>query len=153
MLPVGIKDREALLAIKKKEHEEKGLAFDGEFYIWDYRYYDRKYIEQSLDLDESLVKEYFPVSVVVPAILNIYQNLLGVRFEEIKDASTWHPGKFLLFSIGLNISQGTCEDVQAFSVWEKDAKDASDFVGYCYLDLLPRGMYFPPIISVCLTQD
>ena len=27
-----------------------------------------------------------------------------------------------------------------FSVWEKDAKDESGFVGYCYLDLFPRGM-------------
>ncbi|KAF8895394.1 hypothetical protein BD779DRAFT_1660241 [Infundibulicybe gibba] len=117
--PVGIKEREILLALKKKEHEEKGLPFDGEFYIWDYRYYDRKYIEQTLDLDDMLVKEYFPVSVVVPTILEIYQNLLGVRFETIT-GSTWHP------------------EVQQFAVWEKDAKDESGFVGYCYLDLFPR---------------
>lgn len=77
--------------MKKNEHEAKGLPFDGEFYIWDYRYYDRKYIEASLNLDDMLVKEYFPVSVVVPTILSIYQNLLGVRFEEIH-GSTWHPG-------------------------------------------------------------
>ncbi|KDR82739.1 hypothetical protein GALMADRAFT_238246 [Galerina marginata CBS 339.88] len=120
LLPVGIKDRETLLALKKKEHEEKGFPFDGKFYLWDYRYYDRKYIEESLDLDDMLVKEYFPVSVVVPAILTIYQNLLGVRFEEIKNPSIWHP------------------EVQAFAVWEKDAKDESGFVGYCYLDLFPR---------------
>jgi Zn-dependent oligopeptidase len=89
--PVGLKDREALLALKKNEHEEKGLPFDGEFYIWDYRYYDRKFVETTLDLDDMLVKEYFPVSVVVPAILEIYQNLLGVRFVEIT-GETWHPG-------------------------------------------------------------
>ena len=88
---MGLKDREALLALKKKEHEEKGLSFDGEFYIWDYRYYDRKFVETTLDLDDMLVKEYFPVSVVVPAILEIYQNLLGVRFIEIT-GETWHPG-------------------------------------------------------------
>ena len=29
-------------------------------------------------------------------------------------------------------------DVQQFSVWEKDSKDESGFVGYCYLDLFPR---------------
>ncbi|KAJ8519018.1 hypothetical protein ONZ45_g3985 [Pleurotus djamor] len=118
--PVGIKERETLLGLKKKEHEEKGFPFDGEFYLWDYRYYDRLYIEKSLDLDDSLVKEYFPVSVVVPTILDIYQNLLGVRFEELKDTSTWHT------------------DVQHFAVWQKDAKDESGFVGYCYLDLFPR---------------
>ncbi|KAJ7601172.1 hypothetical protein C8J56DRAFT_912335 [Mycena floridula] len=119
LLPVGVKDRDTLLAMKKKEHEELGIPFDGEFYIWDYRYYDRKYVEETLDLDDSLVKEYFPVSVVVPAILEIYQTLMGVQFEEIK-GETWHP------------------DVQQFSVWEKDAKDESGFIGYCYLDLFPR---------------
>jgi hypothetical protein len=91
--PVGIKERAILLEMKKKEHETKGFSFDGEFYIWDYRYYDRKYIEEHLQLDDMLVKEYFPVSVVIPAILSIYQNLLGVRFAEIK-GTTWHQGLF-----------------------------------------------------------
>ncbi|KAJ7147482.1 metallopeptidase MepB [Mycena crocata] len=117
--PVGMKDRETLLALKEKDHAERGLPFDGNFYIWDYRYYDRKYIESSLSLDEDLVKAYFPVSVVVPAIIEIYQNLLGVRFESI-NGSTWHP------------------DVQQYAVWEKDATDESGFIGYCYLDLFPR---------------
>lgn len=85
---------EILLAMKKKEHDEKGIPFDGEFYLWDYNYYDRKYIEETFSLDENLVKEYFPVSVVVPTILSVYQNLLGVRFEALKEASTWHPGRW-----------------------------------------------------------
>lgn len=96
--PVGIKERDILLAMKKKEHEEKGFTFDGNFYVWDYRYYDRKYIEQTLDLDDMIVKEYFPVSVVVPTILSIYQNLLGVRFQEIT-GSTWHPGLYFRYPI------------------------------------------------------
>ena len=78
--------------MKQKELKEKGIPFDGEFYIWDYRYYDRKYVEETLSLDDMQIKEYFPVSVVVPTILSIYQNLLGVKFEPLKDASTWHPG-------------------------------------------------------------
>ncbi len=121
--PVGLKDKETLLALKKAEHDATGQPFDGEFYIWDYRYYDRIFVEKTLDLDDSLVKEYFPVSVVIPTILEIYQNLLGVKFEEIKDGSTWHP------------------EVQQFAVWAKDAKDESGFIGYCYLDLFPRCMY------------
>jgi hypothetical protein len=40
--------------------------------------------------------DYFPVSAVVPAILGIYEQLLGVRFEEMK-GSIWHPGKFLIW--------------------------------------------------------
>jgi metallopeptidase MepB len=120
--PLGIKERATLLALKKEEHLKRGLLFDDTFYIWDYRYYDRLFVERNLDLDDSLVKEYFPVSVVVPAILNIYQDLLGVKFVEFTGDSrnVWHP------------------EVQQFSVWEKDAKDESGFLGYCYLDLFPR---------------
>jgi Zn-dependent oligopeptidase len=125
LIPVGEKDRSNLLALKKAEHESLGLPFDGEFYLWDYRYYDRLYTEKEYELDDALVKEYFPVSVVVPAILNIYQGLLGVRFEEVK-ADLWHP------------------EVQQFAVWEKDAKDGEGFIGWCYLDLFPRGKHMPP---------
>jgi Zn-dependent oligopeptidase len=89
--PVGLKDREILLRLKEEECKEKNIPFDGEFYLWDYRYYDRLFVEKSLNLDDSLVKEYFPVAVVVPTILQIYQNLLGVRFEAI-EGETWHSG-------------------------------------------------------------
>ena len=47
----------------------------------------------------------------------------------------------------------TCEDVQAFSVWEKDAKDASGFVGYCYLDLFPRGIHIFLILIWLRTES
>lgn len=80
-----------MLKLKEKEHAEKGYPFDGQFYIWDYRYYDQKFIQASLDLDESLVKEYFPVSVIVPQIIHIYQDLLSIKFVEIKGEG-WHPG-------------------------------------------------------------
>jgi hypothetical protein len=35
--PVGEKEREILLQLKKEEHAKRGLPFDDEFYIWDYR--------------------------------------------------------------------------------------------------------------------
>jgi len=34
-------------------------------------------------------------------------------------------------------------EVQQFSVWEKDATEGSGFIGFCYLDLFPRGSYIP----------
>ena len=59
------------------------------------RYYSRLYVENNLSLDGSLVKEYFPVSFLVPAILDIYQNLLGVKFVEVSGEAkdVWHPGE------------------------------------------------------------
>ena len=89
--PVGLKDRETLLKLKEKEHAEKGYSADDQFYLWDYRYYDQKFVQSSLDLDESLVKEYFPVAVIVPQIIQIYQDLLSIKFVEMKEES-WHPG-------------------------------------------------------------
>ncbi len=38
MRPIGIKDKETLLAMKQIEHEKLGLPSDGKFYLWDYRY-------------------------------------------------------------------------------------------------------------------
>ena len=61
------------------------------------RYYDRKYTELTLDLDDGLVKEYFPVARVVPAVLQIYQDLLGVEFKTI-EGEVWHPGEWSLLS-------------------------------------------------------
>ncbi|KAH9002641.1 Metalloprotease [Lactarius hatsudake] len=118
--PLGARERETLLKLKADELKAAGQPFDGDMYPWDYRYYDRMHVEKTLSLDDSLVKEYFPVSVVVPAILEIYQDLLRVRFHEVKDTQTWHP------------------DAQMFAVWAADARDESGFVGYCYLDLFPR---------------
>ncbi|KAI0670768.1 Metalloprotease [Trametes maxima] len=117
--PIGVKDLEAFLEMKKQEHQEKGYPYDGELYAWDYSYYDRKVLERNLNFDTRLLKEYFPVSFVVPAILEIYQNLFEVKFIGIGGVS-WHP------------------EVQQFEVWERDAKDESDFLGYCYLDIYLR---------------
>jgi Zn-dependent oligopeptidase len=119
--PLGALEHQKLLKLKADELKTTGEPFDGELYQWDYRYYDRLYVEKTLSLDDALVKEYFPVDTVVPAILEIYQDLLRVRFYEVKDEKKWHP------------------DAQMFAVWAADAKDESGFMGYCYLDLFPRG--------------
>ncbi|KAJ7599940.1 hypothetical protein C8J56DRAFT_909190 [Mycena floridula] len=118
--PLGVAGQRKLLVRKQQECKELGVPFDGKFYTWDKSYYERLETEATLSLDDSLVKEFFPVTTVVPAILEIYQTLLSLRFEEVKPADTWHP------------------DVQQFSVWEKDATDETGFIGYCYLDLFPR---------------
>ncbi|KAF8422359.1 hypothetical protein L210DRAFT_3571412, partial [Boletus edulis BED1] len=105
-------------AEKKRDAYQPCLPIDDNFYIWDYRYYDRLYVERNLDFDDFLVKKYFPVSVVVPAVLDIYQKPTRVKFVEIT---------------------GDARDAQQFCGLGDDAKDESGFIGYCYLDLFPRG--------------
>ncbi|KAN0094547.1 hypothetical protein V8E55_002834 [Tylopilus felleus] len=132
--PLGKKDLEAIVALKNEDYKKHGRPVDDDLYIWDSRYYGRLYVENNLSLDGSLVKEYFPVSFVVPAILDIYQILLGVKFVEVcgEEKDVWHP------------------DVQQFAVWEKDAQDESGFVGHCYLDLYPRVAKFPHAAVFCI---
>lgn len=114
--PIGKKDLEAIVTLKNKDYANYGLPINDDLHIWDYRYinspdtfaaalvddpgpvtryYSRLYVESNLSLNGSLVKEYFPVSFVVPAILNIYQNLLGVKFVEVdgETKDVWHPGE------------------------------------------------------------
>lgn len=93
--PIGKSEREKLLQLKKEECEKRGVEFDPTFYFWDYRYYDRLLVEQTLALDQEKVKEYFPVSVVVPKVLDIYKQLLNVEFQRVPKehgGATWHEG-------------------------------------------------------------
>ncbi|KAF7792617.1 hypothetical protein EIP86_003714 [Pleurotus ostreatoroseus] len=119
MQPLTLRERETLLALKEGEHRTQGTPFDGKYYGWDYSYYHKKYIKKNLDLDGQLLKEYFPVDFVVPAVLQMYQKLLAVKFVE-NPGTTWHP------------------DVKQYAVWENDAQDAAGFLGHCYLDIYPR---------------
>lgn len=50
--PLGLKERDELLALKRAEHERRGFAPDDNFNLWDYRYYDRVFVEKTLDLGE-----------------------------------------------------------------------------------------------------
>ncbi|KAH9820636.1 metallopeptidase MepB [Melampsora americana] len=125
--PIGLKERETLLELKRKEVEELKLDTDpNKLYIWDFRYYDRLYAEKTLDLKEDLVKEYFPVSVVVNVILETYQSLLSVKFFQVKDAKTWYP----------NASQWAVWDATAIE--DGSANQGNGFLGYMHLDIEPR---------------
>ncbi|KAJ8585882.1 hypothetical protein M405DRAFT_744529, partial [Rhizopogon salebrosus TDB-379] len=81
---VGEKEREILLNSRKRSI--RGTVFHlmpgSTFGI--YRYYDCAYAEKALSLDEFVLKSYFYVPAVVPTILKIYQDLLGIRITSKK---------------------------------------------------------------------
>lgn len=107
-------ERGRLLELKKEMEGEEAAK---EFYLWDYRFYDNLYVERKLKLgafrlvdfpprfqtnddvastDQQKVKEYFPVSKVVPKILDIYRRLLNVEFfpvSKTEGGQTWHQGE------------------------------------------------------------
>lgn len=58
--------------------------------------YDRFYYEETLKrerfgVDPDEVRSYFPFERVLPGALRAYERLLGLRFQEVRDAPVWHP--------------------------------------------------------------
>lgn len=128
----GEKERDHLLELKKKDEEARGLKSDGNYYLWDHRYYDRMMVEQEYSIDETKIAEYFPLTSTVQGMLHIFEELFGLVFVEL-DASE----RKRLSPTGKAEDIAWHEDVIIFSVWD-DSSEGDGFVGYLYLDLHPR---------------
>ncbi|GFP94493.1 probable thimet oligopeptidase [Phtheirospermum japonicum] len=87
------------------------------FGIEDLPYYVKRIKEKQFDLDLGVVKQYFPVSLVISGIFKICQDLFGLRFEEVADAEVWY------------------QDVKLFSVLDLSS---GELMGYFYLDMYTR---------------
>ena len=128
----GAKEVQHLLELKKKDTEARGVPYDGNYYLWDHKFYDRLMIEEEFSIDETKIAEYFPITSTINGMLKIFEELLGFSFVEVtpedRDAiSPTGSGKDIAWH----------QDVILFSVWD-DASEGDGFVGYLYLDLHPR---------------
>jgi metallopeptidase MepB len=120
-------DTQVLKRLKLDHLASEGIKFDGKFYIWDMSFYHRLMLETQYSVDQKKIAEYFPIQVVVPAMLDNFKQVFGLVFQEVShDTSelkalnqTWH------------------EDVQLFDVWDSDDVGGS-FLGFLYLDLYTR---------------
>ena len=99
--------------LELKREDEPGAA---EMHNWDISYYADKLLKLRYDYDPEKVQEYFPVQTVVEGTLSVYQDVLGLRFNEVR-AKAWHP------------------DVRVYEI--SDREDGRR-IGWFYLDLYPR---------------
>ena len=70
---------------QKKTHNPKA-----NFESWDWGYYVGRYDEDVLQLDENALSEYFPAEHIKQKTMDIYQELLGLKFKKMEGAKTWH---------------------------------------------------------------
>ncbi|KAI1334447.1 peptidase family M3 [Xylariaceae sp. FL0016] len=132
LAPGGEKEKDHLLELKKKDEESRGLTPDGNYYLWDHRFYDRMMVEQEYNIDENKIAEYFPLSSTVQGMLHIFEEIFGLTFVKLDTEE-----RQKLSPTGKAEDIAWHEDVIIFSVWN-DASEGDSFVGYLYLDLHPR---------------
>ncbi|KAJ1808498.1 metalloendopeptidase, partial [Coemansia sp. RSA 2598] len=111
------KEIKEIEALKMADKKAAGEPYAGLF-SWDFRYYSNIVKERKHNVSDEEIKQYFPMKQVTRGVLDIYQNMLGLRFNKVDDAPVWHP------------------DVEMYEIWE--ANDDNKFVGHFYLDLHPR---------------
>lgn len=123
------KDVAAMLKHKKAEHEARGLEFDGEFYVWDYNYYERILKEKEYSVDEQAISEYLALWPTFNAMIKIFENIFGLQFEELDEDT-----RAKLSPTGNANDILWHEDVKLYAVRDEDGS----FMGYLYLDMHPR---------------
>jgi len=128
----GEKEIGTLKALKDKDLKSRNEQSDGKYYIWDHRFYNQMMLEQDYQLDSEKVKEYFPLSVTLSRMFEIFEELMGLRFVELIGAD-----RDALSPTGNGKDITWHKDVQMYAVWDSE-DNGSGFVGYLYTDLHPR---------------
>ena len=128
----GRNEIQTLTEMKQKDIEVRGEQYDGHYFLWDHRYYDRLMLEKDYQLDQNLIAEYFPLGTTIRGMLEIFEHIFGLQFVQIEGEE-----RDKLAASGKGADIVWHEDVQLFSVWD-DEGEGSGFVGYLYLDLHPR---------------
>ena len=89
----------------------------GPIEAWDYYYYLERLKQHRYALSEDEVKQYFPVDFVLPGVMSLYGELLGLKFEPVTPANGWAP------------------DMSRYTVIDSASGAA---LGRLYFDLYPR---------------
>ena len=117
--PGLVKDVAALVARKEKDVGGGGKEGAAGLKSADVSFYSRMLKEELLQVDEQMVREYFPLEHCIPAVQQLYEEMLGLKFVKLDEdaAGAWH------------------DTVEGFAVLDK-ASGAT--IGHFYLDLFSR---------------
>ncbi len=107
-------DRELLQAEARARNEPTTIE------AWDWRYYAEKVRQARYELDEAVVKPYFPLERMVDALFDCAQRLFGLHFRPRADLGAYHP------------------DVKLYEVHDGDPAQGAPLVGIFLHDNFAR---------------
>ena len=107
-------------AAEKEFHELESFAKDldgiDRLEKWDGAYYSEKLKQKLFDLDDEILKPYFPLEQVVDGVFRVAEMLFGLRFMETTEVDTYH------------------EEVRTYHVYNSK----NEYVSLFYADFHPR---------------
>ncbi len=109
--------KDELAALKELRTRDEGADSDDPLPLHDLFYYHEMMMREKYAVDQNKIKEYFPMERIVEGVLDVYQKILNLDFQEIEDKNVWHT------------------DVREFRVFDKIT---GNLMGTFYLDLFPR---------------
>jgi len=120
--PILHQELEKLLEIKKKTCEKNHWPFDQKLHLWDIGYYEQIMKDEEYSVDDKKISCYFPVEKVIDGILELYQEILHLKFERV-ETELWH------------------KDVMMFAVYDNHSipeGQKGENIGFMILDIFPR---------------
>ncbi|MEY2536769.1 MAG: thimet oligopeptidase [Verrucomicrobiota bacterium] len=85
--------------------------------VWDWRYYDNQLVKQKFTVDKEALRDFFPFQKVLDGMFAIYQNIFGLKFEQVSAPYKW------------------IDDLQLYLVTDSATGEP---LGLFYLDMFPR---------------
>ena len=85
--------------------------------VWDWRYYTNELKKQKYAVDTEALRVFFPYQQTLEGMFNIYQNIFGLKFEQIAAPNKW------------------IDDLQLYMVTDSTTGEP---LGMFYLDMFPR---------------
>ncbi|MBV2145003.1 M3 family metallopeptidase [Falsochrobactrum sp. TDYN1] len=107
-------DKARAKAVEEEAELERLIAAEGgnhKVAPWDWRFYAEKLRSERFSFDEAELKPYLQLEKIIEAAFDVANRLFGIRFEEQKGITAWHP------------------DVQVFAVLNADGSTRGLFLG------------------------
>ncbi|MFM8316298.1 MAG: M3 family metallopeptidase [Deltaproteobacteria bacterium] len=108
------KAKQELQEMVEEKKKELGLQ-ETQIYAWDWRYYENILRKTKYNIDPQVIKEYFPLEVVLKGMFEVYQTLFEVKFVEEASSEVWHS-----------------------SVKKYKIQKGQETIAYFFMDLFPR---------------